>query len=486
MLSGSGREEGVDMAEKLVKRGKCWYYRYIDADGVRRMRKGCSDRRVTEEMLRAAENAAAEARSNPKEAGYRVHEARPLADHLVDWEANLMAQGFTSKHAGQAANRARRLVAVILGVDVVSLDHRHLAPKDRGDAIRKVEQHIAPSRLSDLAAEKIQAAIARLQAAGWSHQTCNHYLAAVKAFLKWCFDTYRIRERPRGLKGYNVEEDRRHDRRTLSLEELRRLVEAAHRGKPYYGVSGPARALCYRTAAATGLRFSELASLTPESFDWDAPSVTVQAAYAKNGQTAKLALPDDVAADLAVFVATLAPGTPVFCLPLGLGARLVRYDLKAAGIPYEVGGQFFDFHSLRCETATLADQAGVTPRVVQELMRHSSLELTGRYTRPRAVDIEAAAALLPSLKPQGDQPEALAATGTDSSHVHTLAPSCIPEGDGNSRTLADTVASTGSGPHLSMGARPRKKQGLGASVRGRAGVGGVGEGSAKSCHSRLP
>ncbi len=63
----------------------------------------------------------------------------------------------------------------------------------------------------------------------------------------------------------------------------------------------------------------------------------------------------------------------------------------------------FDFHSLRCQCATLADQAGVSPRVVQKLMRHSSLELTGRYTRPRAVDIESAAALLPSLKPTADR-----------------------------------------------------------------------------------
>ena len=46
-------------------------------------------------------------------------------------------------------------------------------------------------------------------------------------------------------------------------------------------------------------------------------------------------------------------------------------------------------------------------------MRHSTLELTGRYTRPRAVDIEAAAGMLPSLKPEGDKPEAMTMTGTD-------------------------------------------------------------------------
>ncbi len=63
----------------------------------------------------------------------------------------------------------------------------------------------------------------------------------------------------------------------------------------------------------------------------------------------------------------------------------------------DASGLFFDFHSLRSETATLADAAGVSPRVGQKLMRHSTLELTGRSTRPRAVDIEAAAGMLPRV-----------------------------------------------------------------------------------------
>src|SRR5262249_1296130 len=144
----------------------------------------------------------------------------------------------------------------------------------------------------------------------------------------------------------------------------------------------------------------------------------VEAAYTKNGQTAKLPIPDDLAAELRPVVATLDPGTPVFPLPpFTVGAQMLRVDLKAAGIPYQdASGRFFDFHSLRCEWANLDDQASVSPSVVQKMMRHSTLELTGRYTRPRAVDIEAAASRLPSLKPETDRFEAvaLAATGTDS------------------------------------------------------------------------
>jgi hypothetical protein len=127
-----------------------------------------------------------------------------------------------------------------------------------------------------------------------------------------------------------------------------------------------------------------------------------------------------LAADLASHVATLDPGMQVFPLPPKKGAKMLRRDLKAAGIPYrDASGLVFDFHSLRCETATLADQAGVSPRTVQTLMRHSTLELTGRYTRPRAFDVENAANQIPDAKPV--QAASIAAlTGTDNTAMHPI------------------------------------------------------------------
>src|SRR5512135_1876393 len=38
------------------KVGRNWFFRFIDADGVQRERRGCPDRRATEEMARAAES----------------------------------------------------------------------------------------------------------------------------------------------------------------------------------------------------------------------------------------------------------------------------------------------------------------------------------------------------------------------------------------------------------------------------------------------
>src|SRR5829696_3618343 len=105
------------MAE-LRKRGRNWYYRYIDANGVRVERKGCPDKRATEGLAAQAEAEAARVRaglSDPRAEAYRRHEARPLAEHLDDFRAHLIAKGDTAKHADLFANRVRRVVALVMG-----------------------------------------------------------------------------------------------------------------------------------------------------------------------------------------------------------------------------------------------------------------------------------------------------------------------------------------------------------------------------------
>jgi integrase len=401
------------------KRGKVWYYRYVDADGVKRTVKGCSDRRATEGMAREDELEAANIRRglvDAKDLARRDHQARPLSEHFTAYADHLASKGATPKHIELSTGRARRVVAIFLGAKLADIDPPKNTKRSKLAAYETtLTEWVASARLSDVTAERVQKALATLRWEGRSLGTCNHYRTAIKAFAKWCYDTYRTREDAlRGVQGFNAKEDRRHDRRTISLEELQRLIAVAERGPAVLGVSGPARALCYRLAVATGLRYSEIASIRPESFNWETPSVRVAACYTKNGRTAVMPLPDDLASDLAAYVAPLNPRLPVFLLPKDKGAELLQADLAVAKIEYQdESGLFFDFHSLRCQTATLADAAGVSPRVVQRLMRHSTLELTGRYTRPRAVDIENAASMLPSLKPSGDRPESMAATGTD-------------------------------------------------------------------------
>src|SRR5262249_45777748 len=242
------------------------------------------------------------------------------------------------------------------GAPLAEIEPANSAAAERARASQALREWIALARLSDLTAERVQSALRRLREEGRSLATCNHHATAICSFAKWCYDTHRLREYPlRGVEKFNAKEDRRHDRRTVSLDELLRLIEVAHRGPRYNRMTGPMRALCYRLASATGLRFSEIKSITPGAFDSDSPSVTVAAAYTKKGAAATLPLPRHLAARLAVSVATLEPALPVSPPPRrGRGAEMLRVDLAAADIPYrDAAGLVFDFHALRCETATL-------------------------------------------------------------------------------------------------------------------------------------
>ena len=62
----------------LRKRGESWSYIYSDADGVRREHKGCSDRRVTEELARQAESEAAKVKSGLTESS-RIGPTQPMS-----------------------------------------------------------------------------------------------------------------------------------------------------------------------------------------------------------------------------------------------------------------------------------------------------------------------------------------------------------------------------------------------------------------------
>jgi integrase len=410
---------------KLSPRAKKYTILYFDENGKRRKKTGATDKQVTDRIARDIENRVALRREgvvDPKAEAYRDHEARPLSGHLDAYAALLADKGRTKAHIVLTISRARRVVALFRGARLADIEPANSAADELARAAARLAEWTALARLSDLTAERVQAALATLREGGRSLATCNHHATAICGFAKWCYTTHRLRENPlRGVERFNAKEDRRHDRRTISLDELQRLIGAAERGPRHVRMTGPARALCYRLAVATGLRFSEIGSILPRSFDWTASpaTVTVAAGYTKNGEPATLPLPSDLANDLRAYVATLSPGTPIFPLPRrGRGAEMLRVDLAAAGIPYrDAAGLVFDFHSLRCETATLADSAGISPRVVQRMMRHSTLELTGRYTRPRAVDIEAAASLLPTLKPSPPRTEPAAMTGTDPTPV---------------------------------------------------------------------
>ena len=246
-----------------------------------------------------------------------------------------------------------------------------------------------------------------------SAQTYNFYLKAVKQFCKWMVQDGRASESPvEHLQTINVRADRRHDRRSLEPDEIRRLLEATQAADTRFGMTGYERALLYRFAAYTGLRANEIRNLTTSSFDFDNYTVKVKAAYSKRRREDILPLRKDIAAELQSFVAGKLPTVQVFKVPEKT-ADMIKADLEAIKIPYvDDAGRYADFHALRHSTGSLLAASGAHPKVVQSILRHSSIELSmNRYTHIFRGQESKAIANLPDLSLPSKQNQK--ATGTD-------------------------------------------------------------------------
>lgn len=256
-----------------------------------------------------------------------------------------------------------------------------------------------------------------------------------------------------GLPDQTTERPRRH----LTPDELVRLIDAAAASpRTVRHLPGPARAVLYLVAAATGLRAAELAGLTPGHFDLaaDVPVVRLIPAETKNGKAAVQPLPPVAAERLREFLA----GRPATC-PMWPGlwwhkaATMIRADMAAAVIPALAGGEGVVFHSLRHSYTTLL--ARVAPvKVTQELARHSTPVLTiGTHShRGMAEKAEAVGRMqLPGANPAGELSRSdlagmvLVLAAVFDAVVAPVAPVPRSPGDGSGRMGTDGRVETSAG-----------------------------------------
>ena len=390
-----------------------WTVAFTDHLGARRRIQAFRDRALSEELGRSlcrvvehrsqraplppmlatwVQGLAPELRDRLAAIGLLDSHTRPLAEHVTDYAASLEAKGNTPKHVKTATVRISRIL----------------------EAVRIVYW-------SDMQASKVQRCIGGLRTGDRpaTPETKNHYLGAIKGFCRWAVRDGRLPQSPlehlRKIEARKVRSSRRHERRALTVEEVRRLLESTVDAPDVLGMTGGERALLYRLAVETGLRVSELASLTRASFELhdDCPVVTVDSAYTKNHEPAEIPLRAETAAVLLTVLAGKTPRAPAFNVPDNTRtATMIRQDLERAGIPYRVGKQVADFHALRHTCGSWLAAAGVHPKVIQAVMRHSTITLTmDRYTHLFKGDEAAAVGQLPDLSPAAG--EVTAATGTD-------------------------------------------------------------------------
>ncbi|MBP8605284.1 MAG: site-specific integrase [Phycisphaerae bacterium] len=312
-----------------------------------------------------------------------------LSEHLEQWRQAVSVKN-TSKHADLLYARAKRVFG--------GCEFRTWTQIEAG----KVQKYLNELR-KDSETKR-----------GISAQTFNFYVQAVCQFCKWMIQTGKANGNPLAyLPKLNTKTDRRHDRRALDVSEIERLYGATINAEERFGMTGRQRYLCYRVAIESGLRASEMRSLRVMDFDLEGLTVTVQAAYSKNRQKAVIPLRKDTAEELRDYLRDKLPTAKAFTMPTANDlVKMLRADLKSAGIEYrDESGRVVDFHGLRHTTASLLAQSGVHPKVAQQIMRHSTVELTlGRYSHVYRGQEAAAVEALPSIQPVFSE---TVRTGTD-------------------------------------------------------------------------
>src|SRR5262249_51051887 len=114
------------------------------------------------------------------------------------------------------------------------------------------------------------------------------------------------------------------------------------------------------------------------------------------------------------WLACKAPGRPVFEGMPRRTAKMLRYDLKAAGVAIETPEGVIDFHGTRVTYITNLVASGASVKTCQTLARHSTPSLTiGVYAKTSLHDIKGAVEALADPIRTGPGVESLRMTGTN-------------------------------------------------------------------------
>jgi len=406
-----------------------WTIGFADATGQRRRLPAFTDKKASESLGRTLERlVACKASGEPLSvevqrwleglapamrerlaawgllSGHAKAAGKTLKAHVEDWRVYLLARGRTTKHVAMACSHV----------------------------LKVIEGRF--TYCADVKASSVVEYLGELKRLGTSARTANAFLQSIKSFCRWLCADGRATLNPLAyLSATETRTDRRRVRRALTVDEVRALLTTTEQEPDRHGLAGTDRALLYRLAIESGLRASELASLTRESFHLAgaSPTATVLAGYSKHRREDVLQLRHDTAVRLRLLVGQLLPGAHVFRLHKHPRyALMLQADLAAARLTWlaeaktpkerqrreesdflrdaDSSGRVIDFHSLRHTTGTLLCAAGVHPRVAQSLLRHSTVDLTmSLYTHPYAEQETDAIAKLPdfSTKPKAKRAE---------------------------------------------------------------------------------
>jgi integrase len=392
-------EEELNMVAIYKKPGrKKWSYKVKLASGLwSGWRAGFTSKRATEHHA-VKEQELIDCGKVGLVDRFAEHRQRPIAEHVDDYVSALQGRNTTAKHCRMT--RAR--LEVMLG-------------KMRVNTTADLNVGLAEVALGELLTQPDPKG--RLI----SPKTRDHYAAVLVEFGGWLANAERIESNPFAkLSRISKEGDARVLRQALDPEQVHRLVAAAevrpvqawknsHPGATAGELAalakqGRRRGLLYLTAALTGLRRGELASLR-----WcdlklgKKPTVTARASTTKSKERAVLPLDHQLAERLRSLRKELAvelhkppsPRDAVFRIPKNITEQIAKDATWADIEVVDAAGRRLDFHALRGTAATMMALAGVPVQIGSRLIRHKDIEMTRKhYEKVETEDLRPGVALL--------------------------------------------------------------------------------------------
>ena len=320
----------------------------------------------------------AELLNGPKEKKSPKPKSATLDETIDLYEIELLAE--LGKHrffyCGQVAYRVRRVLAgaKITRLQAITASKIKVCIADMRKPCRKPK---AKQKPTDLPQNPL------------SEQSRIGYLQAIKQFCRWCVKTGRLDSNPVAELKKRKVRVRPHKRDRLQADELATLIQHTRQSSRIIeSLDGEDRTLLYLLAACTGLRKSELGSLTPACFALgEQPQLTVASAYTKNADPAVLPLHASVLPLVRQKLVGLDPGDLLWPgLAGGAGkdaAKMLQADMRDCGLPIRTEHGIRAFHSLRNSFISGLFDAGVDVACVQKLARHADPTMTLSYARLR-------------------------------------------------------------------------------------------------------
>ncbi len=371
---------------------------------------------------------------------------REIANELES-QVRLRARGIIDPAKERCAEQGRRPIG-----ELIDEFENHVkaeggkAPRYVQQVRRRLESFVSfrnIETLAELNADGVTAFVQHLRERNLGDVTVNEYVGTLKQFSKWAVRTSRLPSDPlAAIKKQSAKTiEKKRPRRALSTDEIGAFLQAAaarplielltirtgkRKGQPVAKVRpevraraealGAMRVVAYLLALWTGLRRSELRALEWRDVQLDTlpARITLRAATTKAKRSDSVVLHPQIAERLREFRPT-DPKPLQRILSAVPGMKVLKADLKYAGIPFETLAGRVDLHAMRKSLATMLAVHGVAQRTAQAHLRHTDPRLTaGVYTDESLLPTAATISALPPL-PTTAQPERkeARATGTD-------------------------------------------------------------------------